>query len=247
MVVTDPSALTPREAMHRYLDRRRSELTEGTVQSYRYRLKLWHTGARVGGIRALDLRDFYPEEGAVEFVHRPSTGTPLKNKTSGERMVGLREPVVEVLQEYIDQNRGDILDDHGRSPLITTRRGRPSKTALRAWCYLVTHPCVAGPCPHDREIAVCEYRNYSDGSKCPSAQSPHHVRTGSISWHRDCGFPREVVSERVNASESVIEEFYDKSTKRQRMNLRRRPHLHKLDIEEDRADDDTDAATDANS
>lgn len=347
----DPSNLSPRDAVERYLDRRRTELTEGSVQAYRYRLKLWvewcqregitsvsefsgwvleqyeayrsgkglapttlrsemmtlkghmeylerldaveeglaekvhipnvsksersrdellstdrarlllrhyrqsevsratkhhallellwHTGARLGGIRALDLRDFHPGEGFVEFVHRPSTGTPLKNKIEGERMVGLRRPVVDVLEEYLRENRDDALDQHGRSPLLTTRNGRPSKTAVRTWCYLATHPCVAAPCPHDRNPGTCEYRSYSAASKCPSSKSPHHVRTGSISWHRDRGYPKEVVAERVNASEDVIDEFYDKSTKRDRMNLRRQPHLEKLDIEEETTDDQT--------
>lgn len=86
---------------------------------------LWHTGARLGGIRALDLRDFHSEEGFVEFVHRPSTGTPLKNKIEGERMVGLRQPVVDVLEEYVEENRDNAPDEYGRSPLLATRNGRP--------------------------------------------------------------------------------------------------------------------------
>lgn len=50
-------------------------------------LLLWHTGCRLGGLRGLDLGDLDLEgdrpraEGpAVHFVHRPETGTPLKNK-----------------------------------------------------------------------------------------------------------------------------------------------------------------------
>lgn len=43
----------------------------------------------------------------------------------------------------------------------------------------------------------------------------------------------------MNASEDVIDEFYDKSTKRERMDLRRQPHLDKLDIEEEPTDDQT--------
>jgi len=353
-MVTDPSDLSPRQAVNRYLDRRRSELTDSTIQSYRYRLKLWmewceeegiesvselsgwvfeqfeahrsgkdlapqtingemktlkghveylerigaveddlaekihipdvpqgersrderlstdrarkllrhyrttehsygtryhallellwHTGARIGGIRALDLRDFDADEGIVEFVHRPSTGTPLKNKLDGERMVGVREPVVDAVEAYIDRNRDDVQDEHGRSPLFTTQRaGRPSKNALRHWCYITTLPCRAEPCPHERNEATCEYRSYTHSSKCPSSMSPHKIRTGSISWHRDCGFPKEVTAERVNASEDVIDEFYDKSSKRERMKLRRRPHLHKLDIEDEQRDEDDDS------
>lgn len=36
-----PTDLSPREAAKRYLDRRRRELTDESVDSYYYRLKLW--------------------------------------------------------------------------------------------------------------------------------------------------------------------------------------------------------------
>lgn len=193
----------------------------------------WHTGARLGAIRGLDLRDFNHEEQYIEFVHRPSTDTPLKNKIKGERMVSLREPVVKVLQTYIQTHRKDCHDDHGRSPLFTSQKGRPSTTTGRTWCYLATHPCIAEACPHGRDMATCDFRHYHHASKCPSARSPHHIRTGSISWHRDRGIPKEITAERVNASERVIDRYYDKSTKREKMNLRRRPHLDKLGMEED--------------
>ncbi|MFB6127182.1 MAG: tyrosine-type recombinase/integrase [Halolamina sp.] len=193
----------------------------------------WHTGARMGAIHGIDLQDFDPGERCVEFVHRPNTGTPLKNKINGERMVSLREPVVEAIQTYIRSNRRDMADEFGRSPLFTTAHGRASKTAIRTWCYMSTHPCVAQPCPHGHEKATCEFRGYATASQCPSAYGPHHVRTGSISWHRDRGVPKEITGERVNASEDVIDRYYDKSTKHERMELRRRPHLDKVDIEEE--------------
>lgn len=57
------------------------------------------------------------------------------------------------------------------------------------------------------------------------------MRTGSITWHCDRGVPREVTAERVNASQDVIDEYYDKAEERDRMEKRRRPHLNKLTIE----------------
>jgi site-specific recombinase XerD len=44
----------------------------------------WNTAARVGGIRALDRRDYDPETGVVWFRHRSGMGTPLKNGVDGE-------------------------------------------------------------------------------------------------------------------------------------------------------------------
>ncbi|MCU4741167.1 tyrosine-type recombinase/integrase [Natronoglomus mannanivorans] len=191
----------------------------------------WHTGARVGGIRALDLRDFDANEQTLEFVHRPETGTPLKNKRHGERVVALRDGVRRTLQAYIRTERWDKHDENGRQPLFTSLQGRPSTNTLRTWMYAATWPCVRMECPHGHDSATCEFKNHTHASKCPSARSPHHVRTGSITWHRDRGVPREVTAERVNASQDVIDRYYDKATKRERMELRRRPHLEKLDIE----------------
>ena len=45
----------------------------------------WHTGARMGGLRGLDLGDYQREEQYLLFRHRPETETTLKNKLEGER------------------------------------------------------------------------------------------------------------------------------------------------------------------
>jgi len=342
-VSQDPSELTPREAAHRYLDRRRQELTEDTIQSYYYRLKLWwewcedqnvhqvgdlsgwlfeqyeahrsgedlaastihnemetlegfvsylerieavdgglsekvhvptvpkdqrsrekmlepddaitlikfyrqsddwygtrfhaflelawHTAARVGAIRALDLRDYDRSESCIEFIHRPETDTGLKNKNEGERMVSLLDPVCDALNAYLEEHRHDRHDSYGRSPLFTSMQGRPQPGTFRTWSYQATQPCLHEPCPHGYNRETCEFITHNKASQCPSSRSPHHVRTGSMTWHRDRGVPKEVLRERANASEDVIEEYYDKAGRRDRMEIRRRPHLHKLEIE----------------
>ncbi|ARS89652.1 tyrosine-type recombinase/integrase [Natrarchaeobaculum aegyptiacum] len=191
----------------------------------------WHTGARLGGLRSVDLRDFDRGDQTIEFVHRPESGTPLKNKREGERIVGLNEAVCETISTYIQNHRFDVHDDHGRQPLFTSREGRPNPNTVRVWMYRATFPCVRTECPHGHDPDGCDYRNHSKASQCPSSRAPHHVRTGSITWHRDRGVPREVTADRVNATQDVIDEYYDKATKRERMESRRRPHLDKLDIE----------------
>lgn len=206
-----------------------------SVQGTRFHAVLelaWHTGARLGALRSLDLRDYYSDEGFVEFVHRPETETPLKNGWNGERTVSLLSEVVESIDTYVSEFRPSAHDENGRYPLFVTHHGtRPSKNAFRAWMYQATFPCVAGGCPHGHDPDTCDFRSYSTGSQCPSSRAPHHVRTGSITWHRDRGFPPEVTAERVNASQKVIEQHYDKASQRERMELRRRPHLEKLEID----------------
>jgi site-specific recombinase XerD len=191
----------------------------------------WNTGARLSGVRALDLQDYDPEERYLDFRHRPDTGTGLKNKDRGERPVVISATVCDVLDTYIARERFDKRDDHGRQPLFAGRQGRPSDATFRAWTYRATQPCVQTKCPHGKRRGTCKYRERSHLSKCPSSRSPHQIRTGSITWQLNRGIPIEVVAERVNATPAVIQRHYDKATKVERMEERRREHTDDLDIE----------------
>jgi site-specific recombinase XerD len=194
----------------------------------------WFTGARIGGIRALDVHDVYPDDNYLEFRHRPGTDTPLKNKYQGERPVAVPEATMDAIRTYIQGDRYDVRDDHGRQPLIASMRGRPTPNSIRIWSYLGTLPCNRGVCPHGKEIADCEWTERKNASKCPSSLSPHPVRTGTITWQLNVGVPRDVVSVRTDTDQ--IEEFYDKPDEDERwrryhrqMEQQRRPHIDSLD------------------
>jgi site-specific recombinase XerD len=167
----------------------------------------------------------------IYFRHRPDTGTPLKNGYGGERPVNISEDVAEVLRAYIDVNRVDV-DEGGRQPLLTTEKGdagRISKSGIRQRVYILTQPCrFGGDCPHDREIETCEAREHGHESKCPSSRSPHRLRTGSITWHRDRGWPPEVLAEKANTSVQMINAVYDQPEQLKRM-ATRRSYLDNLD------------------
>lgn len=213
----------------RLLEHYRDDMATFGTPEHAFLELAWYTGARVGAIRGLDLRDYEPEENRVRFAHRPSTQTPLKNKHEGERYVGISDDVVAALDGYIARERSDKRDDHGRQPLFCARQGRPTFTTLRAWSYRATHPCVYGPCPHDKSPATCRYRERNHASKCPSSRSPHHIRTGSITWQLNRGLSVDVVSARVNASPRVIREFYDAADQLEQFEERRKAALGALD------------------
>lgn len=198
----------------------------------------WFTGARQGALRALDLRDFYPDEQFVDFRHRTGTGTPLKNKSDGERPVGIPESVVDVLEEFVAEYRYDVVDDHGRAPLFASMQGRPAKSTFRDWSYLATIPCVHSPCPHDKDRETCDWTKYSHASKCPSSRSIHQIRSGSITWQLDAGLPPAVVAERVDSAVETIKKHYDVATPRERLEERRRPFVDNLDFNDDDSDTD---------
>lgn len=182
---------------------------------------LWHTGCRMGTLRALDVGDFDPDVRCLDVRHRPETGTPLKNGAAAERSIAVGEHYCEVLADYIEHNRPSVRDDLGRAPLIASEQGRLSDTSIRADVYQMTRPCVIGDCPHDRDPNTCEAMDYGQESKCPSSRSPHPVRRGSITKHLRTGTPQEIVSERSNVTGDVLEQHYDERSEREKMELRR--------------------------
>jgi integrase len=183
---------------------------------------MWHTMMRVGGVHALDLEDYDPEEQYLEVLHRPETDTPIKNKGDGERLVALSNDICELLDDWITDQRPQVTDDHGRKPLLTTGHGRTTKSTLRAYIYEITRPCMYGKeCPHDRDPSSCEATDKHGASKCPSSVSPHAIRRGGITHNLNNDMPDTVVSDRANVSPKVIEQHYDRRTKREKMEQRR--------------------------
>ncbi|WP_251328065.1 hypothetical protein [Haloplanus pelagicus] len=181
---------------------------------------LFHVGCRVGALHGLDVADYHPDEAYLEFVNREPE-TPLKNDVHGERPVALSDRVVDVIEDYRRVNRPDVSDDQGRRPLIATTRGRMSISAMRDTVYRMTRPCEYGECPHDRDPENCEAMKTGRASRCPSSRAPHDVRAAAIMRMRGLDIPAEVVSARVNATQEVIEDYYDERTPRERMEQRR--------------------------
>ena len=177
------------------------------------------------------------DEARLPFIfprHRPERGTRLKNDEDGERVINVADWVADVIRDYIRVNRFDQSDEYGQKPLLTTRKGngRLSKSAIRNWIYILTQPCeFGGSCPHDRDPETCEAREHGHGSKCPSSRSPHKMRTGSVTWHRDKGWPISDLSDKANAGEELIKSVYDQPEKLVR-GAARRHHLDKLDEDE---------------
>ncbi|AZH26853.1 tyrosine-type recombinase/integrase [Haloplanus aerogenes] len=171
---------------------------------------LWDTGARISGVRALDVDDFDPAERTVTFRNRPESDTRLKNGASSERMNVLSERTVDVLSDYIRNKRSAKTDDYGREPLFTTRFGRASKQWVRRTTYRLTQPCFYSGCPHDEDPETCQYREHSHLSKCPSSLSPHPIRTGRITDLRNRGVRISHVAGRVDAIPETIRVYYDK-------------------------------------
>lgn len=198
-------------------------------------LVLWNTGCRISALRSLDLEDLDLEgerpngDGpAVKFVHRPEEDTPLKNDQKSERWNVISEYVAGVIRDYIEGPRIEVTDEYDRQPLVTTARGRIARSTVRNALYRVTRPCWRGEdCPHDRDPEDCEATESGKFSKCPSARSPHDVRSGRVTGYRLQDVPRVVVSDRMDASEEILDKHYDRRNERQRA-AQRREHLEGL-------------------
>ncbi|WP_436927115.1 tyrosine-type recombinase/integrase [Halosimplex amylolyticum] len=184
---------------------------------------VWHTGARLGAVRALDLGDVEldGDEPGLKYRHRPETGTPLKNNDQGERYNRISRRVARVLQDYIEGPRVEVTDDHGRTPLVTTKHGRLSPTCIRNAFYRWTRPCkVNEECPHDENPDTCEYARHTGMSSCPSARSTHDVRKGRVTKYRNDGVPRGVVADRLDCSEEILDKHYDRANEREKADRR---------------------------
>jgi integrase len=182
---------------------------------------IWHTGIRLGSLRAFDLDDFDRSAPCLQFRHRPESETPLKNGEAAERSIALGPQYAEMLDDYIKHNRESVENDHGRRPLLTSKQGRLSETAIRNTVYRVTRPCEIGEYPHDRDPDNCEATRHDRASRCPSSRSPHAIRRGAITRHLREGTPEGVVSDRMHVSSGVLDQHYDQRTEREKMEVRR--------------------------
>jgi integrase len=189
---------------------------------------MWHTMMRLGAVHALDCSDYNPAEQSIELVHRPETGTPLKNAENGERFVALSGDVCEVLDAWLEQRRPAVSDEYGREPLVSTPQGRVHKNTLRRDCYRWTRPCVVtAECPHGRDIEDCPAMDHDNAFKCPSTVSPHALRRGGITHALSEEWPMKAVGDRANVSEEVLEKHYDNRTAQEKMEQRRQ-YLDKI-------------------
>jgi site-specific recombinase XerD len=184
---------------------------------------LWHTGIRTGTVRGLDVSDFESERERLRIRHRPGTDTPLKNGENAERYIALSAEISEVVDDYIEYNRRDVVDEYNRKPLFTTSQGRPAKNSIRRNIYAATRPCTTGrECPHNKDPDTCEAAQRTNTAcKCPSSVSGHLVRRGAITHYLRKDVPERVVSDRMNVSVDVLQKHYDRRTEDEKAEQRR--------------------------
>ncbi|MGQ3412061.1 tyrosine-type recombinase/integrase [Natrinema sp. LN54] len=199
-----------------YLERYKRASREHVIMAV-----LWHTGIRLGSLRAVDLEDYEPEDQCFWLRHRPDTDTPLKNQEPAERAIALDDYYCDVLDEYIRFHRNDVTDEYGREPLVTSTQGRLSSGQIRSEVYRLTQPCMIEDCPHDREPISCGATEYGHYSQCPSSLSPHTIRRGAITHQLREDIPEKIVSDRCDVSSEVLERHYDRRTDREKMEQRR--------------------------
>ena len=102
---------------------------------------------------------------------------------------------------------------------------------LSARVLNVVSPLAEVLCPHTKRRATCEWTDYNHASNCPLNRSPHQVRSGAITWMLNKGMPIGEVSDKVNATEDVIREHYDKADPVDELLERRIDYSERLDIE----------------
>jgi site-specific recombinase XerD len=205
------------------------ELYEYASRQHAFLKLLWHIGARISAIVALDVQDFEPRKGVLKIRNRKDAGTALKNGNKSERNVTLKDDVVDVLNDYVHGRRLNATDDHGREPLFTTEHGRMGRQRAYKNFVGISRPCVyENECPHNRTIENCEAaQKKKKAYDCPSSGALHPVRRGSITHHLNQGWPIEQVSQRCDVSVEVLKKHYDSRTLED-TRQQRSQHLDKL-------------------
>ena len=181
---------------------------------------LWNGGLRVGGAYSLDVCDFDPENNEVQLRHRPESGTRLKNGSEdedttgdGERNVALKDRVIDAIKLYIETERPDVVDEHGREPLFATQYGRAARSTLRRKVYRATSCRWA---PEDTDGPTCDGCCDPDSDICEYSYYPHAIRRGAIVNHLSGGLRPSIASERFDVSIPTLRKHYDPRTKRRR-------------------------------
>ncbi|WP_252697911.1 tyrosine-type recombinase/integrase [Natronosalvus vescus] len=195
-------------------------------------------GCRPSDIRALDVCHYErngqggvlkfrddPQTG-VSFGDDPEDGVRLKNGKDGERDVTITRTCCEILDNYISHNRNDVIDEYGRKPLLAPGTGRIGLSTIRKYCYELTRPCVTeGICPSGLSPEEC--LGYTDRAhNCKENASPKAVRKGYITHLANQGVDIEVISERCDASPSVIKDHYDERSNEERRKARLKDLCH---------------------
>jgi integrase len=179
---------------------------------------LWVTACRLGAARVLDVEDVNLEEQTIEFQHRCEYGTPLKNKDRGERIVAIDNTTTEILADWIEDQRPEVTDEHGREALLATKQsGRMGKTTIRRNIYTVTTPQFVG------RNCTCDVDDHDKSSvaNCNESVSPHALRRSAITAMLRRGNNKSLVSGRCDVSRKVLETHYDEMTADEKMEHRR--------------------------
>lgn len=187
---------------------------------------MWYMGARIGGVRALDVQDYVRNSSdgpCLIFQHRPDTGTPLKNGWKSERKPPMGDYLDTVLCDWVADKRPDVTDEHGREPLIATKQGRPHKTTVQRHIYGLTRPCEVGKdCPHDTTPDECAAAGSKAGaSQCNSSRSPHTLRRGRATRNLNDGMPKDMVGDRMDMSVEILNEHYNEQDEEDKRRLQR--------------------------
>jgi integrase len=138
-------------------------------------------------------------------------------------MVAISDETVRLVEDWIDHNRPEVTDGHGREPLIASEQGRTTKGNIRDLIYRLTRPCSTEkecPCGKKGEFA----------SKCEHSVSPHALRRGYVTEALNAGQPKEVTADRVDMTHDILEKHYDKATNLEKMEQRRRHYIDRMNF-----------------
>lgn len=183
-------------------------------------LLVYHVGMRKSGLLSINCDDVKPRKGKIQIRHRPEeTGVRLKRGNKGERDVNIAGGVMDVVMDYIRENRTEPND--GSDALLTSWAGRVNGTTVYRD---ITGLTKCGECTDDDGEPLTK-QNASD---CPESIGCHDLRRVAITRMRDEGVSWDAISGRVNATVQVLKDHYDSPTYEQAAERRKQEVLNAL-------------------
>jgi integrase len=183
-------------------------------------LLIYHVGMRKSALLSINCDDVKPRKGIIQIRNRPQeSGVRLKRGNKGERDVNLASGVMNVVMDYVRENRTEPQD--GSDALLTSWAGRIDDSTLYRDIAGLTR---CGECTD----ANGEQLTKQNASDCPESIGCHDLRRVAITRMRDEGISWDTISGRVNATVQMLKDHYDSPTYEQAAERRKKEVLNAL-------------------
>jgi site-specific recombinase XerD len=181
---------------------------------------IYHVGFRISGLLSLNCSDIKPDRGVITVKNEPEKrGVRLKRGDNGERHVNVTDGVINLIEDYIANERTEPNDD--TDALLTSWAGRINKSTV----YRDIADATKCGCCTDDSGDPLSRQNAAD---CPDSIGPHDLRRTAVTRLKNKDLSWETIAGRVNATPQTLKKHYDSPSQEKEAERRREKVLNAL-------------------